>query len=77
MEKIYICAGRHDVEFQPEEELSPSRCGTRPSQSSPTPARARQVGKNFFTEDYFDRVQGIIDKKTEEADFTGFLPGAQ
>ena len=30
-----------------------------------------------FTEDYFDRVQGIIDKKTEEADFTGFLPGAQ
>ena len=79
MEKIYICEGGHDVEFQPEEELSPSRRGTRPSQSSPTPARARQVGKFWdpFTEDYFDRVQGIIDKKTEEADFTGFLPGAQ
>ena len=30
-----------------------------------------------FTEDFFYRVQGIIEKKTEEADFTGFLPGAQ
>ena len=38
----------------------------------------RARSENFpFTEDYFDRVQGIIDKKTEEADFTGFLPGAQ
>ena len=36
------------MEFQPEEELSPSRRGTRPSQSSPTPARARQV-RNFFS----------------------------
>ena len=38
----------------------------------------RARSENFgITEDYFDRVQGIIEKKTEEADFTGFLPGAQ
>ena len=37
----------------------------------------RARSEKFFTKDYFDRVQGIIEKKTEEADFTGFLPGAQ